>query len=188
MVVVFDKVQENTRGITGSGTTTYAEAANLAVNQTLMRSINTGLVALLPVGGLLFIGAGLLKAGTLKDLGLVLFFGMGFAVYSSIFFATPVLTELKMREPRLVAHSQRVLAKRSAAKKAAEAKRDEVAVGGPAARAGGRPAKAGPATAAGDTDTPALAGSAPPRPGTRSGGNRPRPAKRGGGRPSGKRR
>jgi preprotein translocase subunit SecF len=190
VVVVFDKVQENTRGITGSGTTTYAEAANLAVNQTLMRSINTGLVALLPVGGLLFIGAGLLKAGTLKDLGLVLFFGMGFAVYSSIFFATPVLTELKMREPRLATHAQRVLAKRAATKKAAEVKKDEVGAGAGATRTAtgtkGRPAKAAPA-AAGDTDSPALAGSAP-RPGARAGGNRPRPAKRGGGRPSGKRR
>jgi preprotein translocase subunit SecF len=190
VVVVFDKVQENTRGITGSGTTTYAEAANLAVNQTLMRSINTGLVALLPVGGLLFIGAGLLKAGTLKDLGLVLFFGMGFAVYSSIFFATPVLTELKMREPRLATHAQRVLAKRAATKKTAEAKKDEVGAGAGTTRTAtgtkGRPAKVAPA-AAGDTDSPALAGSAP-RPGARAGGNRPRPAKRGGGRPSGKRR
>ncbi|WP_344407512.1 protein translocase subunit SecF, partial [Dactylosporangium fulvum] len=113
VVVVFDKVQENTKGITGSSTQTYSEAANLAVNQTLMRSINTGLVALLPVGGLLFIGAGLLGAGTLKDLGLVLFIGMGAAVYSSIFFATPVLAELKDREPRLQAHNARVAAKRA---------------------------------------------------------------------------
>ena len=80
VVVVFDKVQENTRGITAGSTQTYGEATNLAVNQTLMRSINTGLVALLPVGGLLFIGAGLLGAGTLKDLGLVLFVGMGLGV------------------------------------------------------------------------------------------------------------
>src|SRR4029453_16407154 len=107
------KVQENTKGITGSSTSTYTEAANLAVNQTLMRSINTGLVALLPVGGLLFIGAGLLRAGTLKDLGLVLFIGMGVAVYSSIFFATPVLVEFKAREPRFKAHTQRVLARRA---------------------------------------------------------------------------
>ncbi len=70
VVVVFDKVRENTRGITGNPNRTYGEAANLAVNQTLMRSINTAVVALLPVGGLLFIGAGLLGAGTLKDLGL----------------------------------------------------------------------------------------------------------------------
>lgn len=114
VVVVFDKVQENTRGITGSSTQTYAEAANLAVNQTLMRSINTGLVALLPVGGLLFIGAGLLGAGTLKDLGLVLFIGMGTAVYSSIFFATPVLVTLKEKEPKIANHTQRVLARRTA--------------------------------------------------------------------------
>jgi preprotein translocase subunit SecF len=115
VVVVFDKIQENTRGLTSRSTQTYGEAANLAVNQMLMRSINTGLVALLPVGGLLFIGAGLLGAGTLKDLGLVLFVGMGAAVYSSIFFATPLLVELKMRQPVLRAHAQRVVAKRASA-------------------------------------------------------------------------
>jgi preprotein translocase subunit SecF len=185
VVVVFDKVQENTRGITGSSVTTYGESANLAVNQTLMRSINTGLVALLPVGGLLFIGAGLLKAGTLKDLGLVLFFGMGFAVYSSIFFATPVLTALKSREPRLAAHTQRVLAKRASNLKAAEAKRDEPA---DAATAKGK-AAAGATAAVDGGGVAALAGAAP-RPGARA-GNRPGPAKRGGrsgGRPGGKRR
>ena len=109
VVVVFDKVRENTRGITGNPNRTYGEAANLAVNQTLMRSINTAVVALLPVGGLLFIGAGLLGAGTLKDLGLVLFVGMLAAVYSSIFFATPVLVDLKEQEPRFKPHKQRVL-------------------------------------------------------------------------------
>ena len=115
VVVVFDKIQENIRGITTRFSETYGEAANLAVNQMLMRSINTGLVALLPVGGLLFIGAGLLGAGTLKDLGLVLFVGMGAAVYSSIFFATPVLVTLKQREPKLQAHTQRVLTRRKSA-------------------------------------------------------------------------
>src|SRR5690606_21502311 len=69
-VVVFDKIQENAKDITASTTRTYGEAANLAVNQVMMRSINTSVVALLPVGGLLFIGAGVLGAGTLKDLGL----------------------------------------------------------------------------------------------------------------------
>ncbi|GAB3141075.1 protein translocase subunit SecF [Micromonospora sonneratiae] len=113
VVVVFDKVQENTRGITASSTRTYGESANLAINQTLMRSINTGLVSLLPVGGLLFIGAGLLGAGTLKDLGLVLFVGMGIAVYSSIFFATPVLSVLKDYEPKIQAHTKRVMARRA---------------------------------------------------------------------------
>ena len=114
VVVVFDKVQENTRGITAGSTRTYSEAANLAVNQTLMRSLNTGLVALLPVGGLLFIGAGLLHAGTLKDLGLVLFVGMGFGVISSIMFAAPTLTALKDSEPKIKAHNARVLARRAA--------------------------------------------------------------------------
>ncbi|MFC7531296.1 protein translocase subunit SecF [Actinoplanes sp. GCM10030250] len=113
VVVVFDKVQENTRGITAGSTRTYGEATNLAVNQTLMRSLNTGLVALLPVGGLLFIGAGLLGAGTLKDLGLVLFVGMGFGVVSSIVFAAPVLSLLKDHEPKIKAHTARVLARRA---------------------------------------------------------------------------
>ncbi|GAA5190295.1 hypothetical protein GCM10023322_45120 [Rugosimonospora acidiphila] len=116
VVVVFDKIQENSRGITARSDRTYSEAANLAVNQMLMRSINTGLVALLPVGGLLFIGAGLLGAGTLEDLGLVLFVGMGTAVYSSIFFATPVLVSLKQRQPSLRAHTRRVNSRRAAAK------------------------------------------------------------------------
>lgn len=121
VVVVFDKVQENTRGITGSSTQTYAEATNLALNQTFMRSINTSLVALLPVGGMLFIGAGLLGAGTLKDLALVLFIGMGVAVYSSLFFATPVLVWLKERDPAIRNHTKRVLARRAALKSRAEA-------------------------------------------------------------------
>jgi preprotein translocase subunit SecF len=161
VVVVFDKVQENTRSITGSSTQTYAEAANLAVNQTLMRSINTGLVALLPVGGLLFIGAGLLGAGTLKDLGLVLFIGMGTAVYSSIFFATPVLVTLKEFEPRIATHTQRVLARRAA---------------GPAkaATAAGTPAQ----TAV----EPEMAGTAAPRPGARPAARKPAGGKTGGGK------
>src|SRR5262249_34299002 len=82
-VVVFDKVDENTRGLLGSTRYTYAEAANLAVNQTLMRSINTSLIGLLPVAGLLFIGAGWLGVGTLRDLALVLFVGMITGAYSS---------------------------------------------------------------------------------------------------------
>jgi preprotein translocase subunit SecF len=125
VVVVFDKVQENTRGITAGSTRTYSEATNLAVNQTIMRSINTGLVALLPVGGLLFIGAGLLGAGTLKDLGLVLFVGMGFGVISSIMFAAPVLSALKDREPKIKAHTARVLARRAAVRSGDVAPRAE---------------------------------------------------------------
>ncbi|HEX6498250.1 MAG TPA: protein translocase subunit SecF [Micromonosporaceae bacterium] len=111
-VVVFDKVDENTKGILGSSRYTYGEAANLAVNQTLMRSINTSLIGLLPVAGLLFVGAGLLGVGTLKDLALVLFVGMLTGAYSSLFLATPWLVDFKMFEPRYQTQAKRVMAKR----------------------------------------------------------------------------
>ncbi len=97
-VVVFDKVRENTANLTKSHQT-YAEAANLAVNQTLVRSINTSVVALLPVGALLYIGAFTLGSGALKDLSLSLFVGMAAGAYSSIFIATPLLVQLKELEP-----------------------------------------------------------------------------------------
>jgi preprotein translocase subunit SecF len=84
-----------------------------------MRSINTSLISLLPVGGLLFVGAGLLGVGTLKDLALVLFVGLAAGAYSSLFLATPWLVDLKEREPRYRALDQRVLAKRAATAKLA---------------------------------------------------------------------
>jgi preprotein translocase subunit SecF len=123
-VVVFDKVRENTAGLLGGAKNTYSEAANLALNQTLVRSINTSLIALLPVAAILFVGGGLLGAGELKDLALVLFVGMLSGTYSSIFIATPVLADLKEREPQYKALAKRVSvraaggrgAKRSAAK------------------------------------------------------------------------
>ena len=99
-VVVFDKVRENTAGLLTTQRSTYSDAANLALNQTLIRSINTSLTALIPVATILFVGAGLLGAGTLKDLALVLFVGMLSGTYSSIFIATPVLADLKEREPQ----------------------------------------------------------------------------------------
>jgi preprotein translocase subunit SecF len=99
-VVVFDKVRENTAGLLTTQRSTYSDAANLALNQTLVRSINTSLTALLPVASILFVGAGLLGAGTLKDLALVLFVGMLSGTYSSIFIATPVLADLKERDPK----------------------------------------------------------------------------------------
>ncbi|GAA2527313.1 protein translocase subunit SecF [Pilimelia columellifera] len=147
VVVVFDKIQENTRGITTSSTRTYADAANLAVNQTIMRSINTSLVALLPVGGLLFIGAGLLGAGTLKDLSLVLFVGMAIAVYSSLFVATPILVTLKDHEPRYKAHNARVRARLASGREAAgntpRRAAEPVAVATAAPKPGARPAAKG---------------------------------------------
>ncbi len=114
-VVVFDKVDENTKDLEKSARMTWGEAANLAVNQTLMRSINTSVIALLPVAGLLFVGAGLLGVGTLKDLALVLFVGLAAGAYSSIFLATPIVADLKEREPEQLALRRRVLARRSAA-------------------------------------------------------------------------
>lgn len=113
-VVVFDKVRENTRSITSTGKYTYSQAANLAVNQTLVRSFNTSLIALLPVASILFVGAGLLGAGTLKDLSLALFIGLATGTYSSIFIATPILATLREREPAMKALAKRV-AQRGAA-------------------------------------------------------------------------
>lgn len=113
-VVVFDKVKENTTGITGQSRYTFSELANLALNQTLVRSINTSIVALLPVAAILFVGAGLLGAGTLKDLALVLFIGMAVGAYSSVFLATPVLCDMKEREPAMKALALRVQKRRAA--------------------------------------------------------------------------
>ena len=99
-VVVFDKVRENTAGLTGTRKSTYTTAANLALNQTLVRSINTSLIALLPVAAILAVSVTLLGNGELKDLSLVLFVGMLSGTYSSICIATPVLVDLKEREPQ----------------------------------------------------------------------------------------
>ena len=113
-VVVFDKVRENTKNLARTRQT-YAEAANLAVNQTLVRSINTSVVALLPVGALLYVGAVYLGTGALKDLALALFVGMAAGAYSSIFIATPLLVQLKEREPGVRAGDARAKKHRSRA-------------------------------------------------------------------------
>jgi len=107
-VVVFDKIRENTRTITATSKQTYSQATNLAVNQTLVRSFNTSLIALLPVGSILFVGAGLLGAGTLKDLSLALFIGLAVGTYSSVFIAPPVLAQLREKEPAMIALAKRV--------------------------------------------------------------------------------
>ncbi|PYC62813.1 protein translocase subunit SecF [Micromonospora arborensis] len=171
VVVVFDKVQENTRGITANNNQTYGEAANLAVNQSLMRSLNTSVVALLPVGGLLFIGAGLLGAGTLKDLGLVLFVGMAVAFLTSILVATPLLALLKNYDPRIQAHNKRVLARRGA-----------LARGEVTGKGAVSPAAAAATDEPLDPDAAALAGAAP-KVGARPAVKRPTGAR--GGRPGG---
>ncbi len=119
-VVVFDKVKENTRGIAGQSVLTYGDAANLAVNQTLVRSINTSIVALLPVFAIIVVGAGLLGAGTLLDLAVALFVGMAAGAYSSIFIATPFLVQLKEQQPEMKSLAARVSARRKQARAAAD--------------------------------------------------------------------
>jgi preprotein translocase subunit SecF len=112
-VVVFDKVRENTLEIQFSETRTFAEMVNLAVNQTLVRSINTSIVAVLPVASILFIGSVALGAGTLRDIALALFVGTIVGTYSSIFLAAPVYVHLREREPALKAAADKVLAARA---------------------------------------------------------------------------
>ncbi len=109
-VVVFDKVRENTKNLRASRTT-YAKAANLAVNQTLVRSINTSLVALIPVGAILYVSAVQLGSSSLKDLALALFVGMAAGAYSSIFIATPLLVHLKSNETEVVLAERRAKAR-----------------------------------------------------------------------------
>ncbi len=109
-VVVFDKVKENTRNLS-RGRRTYAEQANLAVNQTLVRSINTSIVALLPVGVILYVSVATLGAGSLKDLSLALFVGMAAGLYSSVFIATPLAVHLKSREKAITQQDARARAR-----------------------------------------------------------------------------
>ncbi len=111
-VVVFDKVRENTLEIEYSETRTFAEMVNLAVNQTLVRSINTSIVAVLPVASIVFVGATLLGAGTLRDIALALFVGTIVGTYSSIFLAAPVYVHLREKEPKLKAAADKVAANR----------------------------------------------------------------------------
>ncbi len=149
-VVVFDKVKENARGIAGQSRQTFSEAANLALNQTLVRSLNTSLTTLLPIASILFIGAFLLGAGTLQDLALALFVGTAAGTYSSVFVATPFLCDIKERQPQMKALTKRVMARRAGAERQVTVSGDEstpAAVGaGPAGS--GRAGSAGP----GDSD------------------------------------
>nr|WP_245720129.1 protein translocase subunit SecF [Nocardia uniformis] len=142
-VVVFDKVEENTRGVLHLNRRTYAEQANLAANQTIMRSISTTVIGILPIVGLLIIAVWMLGVGTLKDLALVQLVGMIVGTYSSIFFAVPLLVSIKERWGPVAAHTRKVLDKRSgvattrvgtaAAQRAGTAARSAVPVGGASA-------------------------------------------------------
>ncbi|MET8290646.1 protein translocase subunit SecF [Streptomyces sp. NPDC048448] len=165
-VVVFDSLKEQTKDITKQTRYTYSEVADRSINGTLVRSINTTVVALLPVAGLLFIGGGVLGAGMLNDISLSLFVGLAAGAYSSIFIATPLVADLKEREPQMKALRKRVLAKRAQA----------AAKGEPL----DEPASAVPFDDDDEPEdaTPAVVG---PR-------NQPASRNRGRGRPSGKRR
>ena len=160
-VVVFDKVAENTKDLTAGSRMTYSEGANLAVNQTLMRSINTSLISLLPVAGLLFVGAGLLGVGTIKDLALILFVGLAAGAYSSLFLATPIVCSLTERRPEYQALARRVAAKRASerARQAELAAHPELAAAAVGDRRGA-PAPA-PKPGARPTSAPGSRGSRP---------------------------
>ncbi|MFE3636463.1 protein translocase subunit SecF [Streptomyces cellostaticus] len=160
-VVVFDSLKEQTKDITKQTRFTYSDIANQSINGTLVRSINTTVVALLPVAGLLFIGGGFLGAGTLNDISLSLFVGLAAGAYSSIFIATPLVADLKEREPAMRALRKRVMAKR------AQAAAGEDVVAGRSGEGDGN-----------EEAAPAVVG---PR-------NQPAARNRGRGRPSGKRR
>ena len=107
-VIVFDKVEENTHGFQHTTRRTFAEQANLAINQTFMRSINTSLISVLPVLALMVVAVWLLGIGTLKDLALVMLVGIIVGTYSSIFFATPLLVTLRERTALVRTHNRRV--------------------------------------------------------------------------------
>lgn len=140
-VVVFDKVRENTGELSSMSRTTYSDAANRAVNQTLVRSLNTSLTSLLPIGALLIVGAVLLGAETIKDLSLALFVGVAAGTYSSIFVATPFLALWKETEPRNRQLRARV------ARLAATGAADEAPARGQVASRGSRRAVEAPAEA-----------------------------------------
>ncbi|HEX4253746.1 MAG TPA: protein translocase subunit SecF [Streptosporangiaceae bacterium] len=161
-VVVFDKVRENTAGLTAGGSsrttyTSYSDAANLALNQTLVRSINTSLIALLPVTAILIASTVLLPPGELSDLALVLFVGMLSGTYSSIFIATPVLADLKEREPKMKQLAARAAARAASPRAASKSARAGATVGVGGTRAAGpaadrAPAPAGEVSGPGETD------------------------------------
>jgi preprotein translocase subunit SecF len=143
-VVVFDKVRENTGTLTSMSRTTYSQATNLAVNQTMMRSLNTSLASLLPILGLLLVGNYLLGAETLKDLALALFIGVAAGAYSSIFIAPPLVAMWKEKEPRYAQLRARVERLATQGPAAERPERPVRAAAGSARRTGGpAPAREG---------------------------------------------
>ncbi|MGQ0520086.1 MAG: protein translocase subunit SecF [Actinomycetota bacterium] len=167
-IVVFDKIEENTKGLAASGRMTYADMVDLSLNQVLMRSLNTSITALLPILSLLVVGGKLLGAVTLEDFALALLVGLAASAYSSIFIASPALAMLKEREPRYASIRQRL-----------EARGGVVTPLTPAAAAAGDVHVGASASNSGDGEVlrPGAAARMPARPG----GSRqpPRPRKKG---------
>ncbi|QKG27576.1 protein translocase subunit SecF [Actinomadura verrucosospora] len=130
-VVVFDMIKEVTKPLGPTSRTTYSEAANQALSSTLVRSLNTSLVAILPVGAILFIGTTLFGAGTLKDLSLALFVGMIIGTYSSLCVATPLLVQLKEREPKYKQIRANIARREQSAKRQARSAKVKAATGAP---------------------------------------------------------
>ncbi|MDT0308795.1 protein translocase subunit SecF [Streptomyces sp. DSM 44917] len=179
-VVVFDGLKEQTKNYTRQTRFTYAELANRSLNGTLVRSINTSVVALLPVAALLFIGGGALGGGMLNDIALSLFVGLTAGAYSSIMIATPLVADLKGREAEIKAQDRKVLAKR--------AKREEED-GEPEGAAGGGTDEREPAAAEEAAETgPAAGVGAAAGGGVRAPRRQPPARGRGRGRPQGRRR
>jgi preprotein translocase subunit SecF len=125
-VIVFDKVEENTKGFEHTTRRTFAEQANLAINQTFMRSINTSLISSMPVLSLIVVAVWILGVGTLKDLALVQLVGILVGTYSSIFFATPLLVSMRERTDLVRTHTRRVLSRRNRAAAPSEPPADVV--------------------------------------------------------------
>jgi preprotein translocase subunit SecF len=149
-VIVFDKVEENTHGFEHTTRRTFAEQANLAINQTFMRSINTSLISVLPIISLMVVAVWLLGVGTLKDLALVQLVGVIVGTYSSIFFATPLLVSLRERTDLVRTHTRRVLNRRkpTQASEASEAVEDAAPEAVAAASLATKPAPDKPAPGA----------------------------------------
>lgn len=174
-VVVFDRVDENTRLVTGAGRMTYSDMVDLSLNQVLMRSLNTQITSVIPIIAVLIVGSLALGAQTLQEFGFALFIGQVSGAYSSIFIASPILALLKEREPRYKAVRAKLegRAARSGAVDAEATAGDDIDDGADAADATDTPkpasTKASTTTRerAGTASAPASASSArshPPRP------------------------
>jgi preprotein translocase subunit SecF len=174
-VVVFDKVRENKKHLVDQNKLGYGRAANLAVNQTLVRSLNTSLIALIPVAALLF-GGSLSQAAVLQDLALALLVGIGAGTVSSILVATPTLVWLKELEPSVRAQEQRLARDKATSERRAAAKVPSGATPAPAGAGAGAGGGTLPVEVAEPQDaapSSASSGSAPQTPGPRGPRNQP---------------